>query len=486
MKTRKLLGACLALALACGSARAQTLPGATAPRIYGSIEAKAWLDAARNRSRAVESRRLAVESARTTLEALENPALFAFRADSGSVRLSFGEDGVPSLLSAVPTLALEAADPWGTTASLSVATEAGLGSAAAEPVLEPSFSVKQPLDRLLDPAASLELLKARAALADAESELAAAEARSDAETLNLLMAWVQASFDAESKRAALSQAERELSEAKTLGTYSPGSAGLARLELGVRSASIALERSSRSLARAAYAVEAATGLSDAHPPAPPAAAGVPVDSLTPDAARAVAKARRSLALEERGFADEWEAGASLSADFSASNQAVAGADRTTARLGAAAEWDSLTLSGGVGWTGGAGGGTFLDFSLSWRPEPNAARDARRMVDELSLESARVAFASALEAAALDLADLHADIADRELEAGQLDASLEMAALEVIQLRAEAAAGFAAGSEVDEAVKLWIQAAAAAEKAAWQRAAADALVAADFTTTEVSE
>ncbi|MBN1243737.1 MAG: hypothetical protein JXA15_13635 [Spirochaetales bacterium] len=489
MDTKKLLGAGLALALACWTAPAEDAPGLAgeaSPRSYGTTELAEYLAAARARDRSIETRRLAVESARTNLTALENPSPLTLSAGSGTTRISFSEDGAPSVLSAEPTLGIELADPWGTSASLGVGATLGLGTASPESSVDAELTIRQPLDRLLDPSVPLETLRARAALVDAESELDAAVARSDAETLELLMAWSQAAFDAASKRAALSRAGRELLEARTLGTYAPGSAGMARLSVAVESASIALERSERALVRAAAAVESATGIASPNPPAPPARTALAEPLPLVEDNRALAKAIRALALESRAFADEWEGGASLAAVLSATDSADSGPEGSSARLGAVAEWPGLSLSGGVAWAGGTGGGASVDLSLSWHPEAKSARAARLRVDELSLETSRVALEAAREAASLDVANLAAELEDRELEARHLDAALQMAALELAQLRAEAAAGFAADSEVDEAYDSWIKAAAAVEKAAWQRAAADALVAADYITMEASE
>jgi len=486
METKKLLATFLALALAGGSAAAQSSTEAP-PRTYGSVSVEAWLDAALASDRGLRSRRLELARAEAALAALENPSFATPALETGTATLVLPGASSPASLSAKPALTVTLAEPWGTGAKLAVGVDAPLDGSAT-PTLEPALTLTQPLDGLvygLTPSATLE---ARRAVADAESALRAAEAQVAASTLQLLQAWAQAGYEVSSRKAALSQAERALAEAKALRTWAPGSAAQARLENAAASASIALEKAIRALARARDAALAASGLEDVAPPAPPAGDLAPLDALSVDRSRAVAQSLRRLELEERAFNDRWgERTASLAANLSASasRQAPSGDYAFSGRLGGSAAWEDLNLGAGLGWDGRSSL-PFIDFSLSWKPAATSAENADRLRAELSLESTRLALDSARAQALDGLDELRSTRADRELEARRLAGALDLAALELSEARKQAAAGVAALSEVDEALELWIQAAAAVEKAAWDRAVADARTAIDYILPEVSE
>lgn len=487
METNKLLGAGLALVLACGSASTQGLPDATAPRVYGTLPAKAWIDAALAADRGLRARRLELARAETALAALENPSLATPSLETGAATVVLPGAGSPASFSAKPALAVTLAEPWGTGAKLAVGIDAPLDG-SAKPNFLPALTLDQPLDSLVYGRIPVGTLEARRAAADAESALRAAEAQVAASTLQLLQAWAQAGYEVSSRRAALSQAERALAEAKALRSWAPGSAAQARLENAVASASIALEKANRALERARDAAVAATGLEDLAPPAPPDGDRAPLEALSVDAARSVAQTLRRLAVEERSFRDRWgEPSASLAANLSASAATLSpsGAYTFSGRLGASAAWDDLNLAAGVGWDGRASL-PYLDFSLAWKPGSASAESADRLKAELSLESTRLSLETA-RAQALDALDgLLASRADRELDSRRLAGALALAASELAEARAQAAAGLAALSAVDEALDLWIQAAAAVEKASWERAVADARTAIDFIPPEVSE
>ncbi len=487
MDTKQLLGAGLALALACGTAVPQIPPAVAAPRTYGTIPAEAWIDAALSSDRGLKARRIELERARAALAALEAPSMATPSFETGTTTLKLPDAGSPVSISAKPAVSIALAEPWSTAAKLSVGIEAPLDG-STDPAFEPSLALTQALDALVYGKTSLALLEARRALADAESALRAAEAQVAASTLQLLQAWAQAGYEASSRKAALSQASRALAEAKTLGTYAPGSAALARLEYAASSAAVSLEKAARALTRARDAASSATGLADDAPPAPSAGDLVPIELLGIDRARAVVQAGAKLSLEERSYADRWESRqASLAATLAASafRQVPSGDYALSGRLGASAAWDDLSLGAGMGWDG-RGSLAYVDFSLSWKPDAASAEDAERLKAGLSLAASRLSLESAGAAAESDLEELRAARADRALETRRLAEALDLATKELSEARAQAAAGIVALSEVDEALDLWIQAAAAVEKAAWDRAVADARVAIDFILPEVSE
>ncbi len=406
---------------------------------------------------------------------LENALIAAKRADldpgfsvsltSGRLRLSRSDtplyDDPAAALSLSPGVTIRLASPLGTEVSVSVPTTFDLEALSTRRTA-PTVKITQPLNDLLgierDTLADLELARAvEEARVDLEKRVRSVE--TDALT-RLRALWAGESTLGDLAVQTLA-ARRDLEQAQALGTYAPGSAALARLELALRSLERKRElqeaRQRRELSDLGRIIGAAL---DSLPAAVPSAALALPSEEEAAAGDDVSLARLALGVEDLRLREQLEGKKpqlSVNGSYTRTISERRGREVTTndASLGVGLAFDHLSVSVGPGISSEETDSERNDIlyfgaEVSWSPP---ARRLEELDDakQRNVVAAKQAQIAAAERSWLQTrAELESRILDLRLQAEDLALSRSVAELALAETVTRHASGLADDQELAEA------------------------------------
>ncbi len=416
--------------------------------------------AAGARNPALAQRRSEALAAREALAAKRDTSFLSVSVASGQTKLRFSASG-GLVLSAEPTFGVEFAEPLGTSASLGVSTSVGVdGISSSE--LKPVVSLTQPLSRFVwGKTTDLEEAKLVKALADAEEAVAARESALKLELYAALRDCLLAEYNLASAERTKETAALALSQARRLGTYATGTAGLAKLELEFASAEAAVSKKRRDLDAAFEALKRITGIelpavaaSGTRVPLPKDPGNIAVPGNA--AATASVSYRAALrAFEYTRLAYELE---HVTPERSLS--AILGAGKSSTSY-TSEIWDyaaKLSLTYGQ-FSASAGGGIetksgtrtpYVSFSLSWQGEDERASRHDAAAAAANLAAAAAAMDAARESVSKSLASYAAEAASLAEDASLAELTARYATLLVAEREKARAAGLIDDASLAEA------------------------------------
>lgn len=406
---------------------------------------------------------------------LENALIASRRADldpgfsvsltSGRARVSRSDkplyDDPASALTVSPGMTIRLASPLGTEVTLSVPTTFDLEALSTKRTA-PSFKITQPLNDLLgierDAVTDLELLQAVEA---ARVELARRVQAVETDALNRLrVLWAGESALGDLAVQILA-ASRDLGQARTLGTYAPGTASLARLEQTLRSLERKNElqavRQARELRDLGRVVGADVGRLPAAVPAAELALPAEEASASNDDVRL---ARLAVRLEDLRLQEQLNGNKpqlSVNGSYARTIAERRGQEITTsdASLGVGLAFDHLTVTAGPGMSReeiarDENNVLYFGAEVTWSP-PARRLDELDKARQRNVVAAKRAAIAAAERGFLEArAELESRILELRLQAEDLALSRSVAELALAEAAARHNGGLADDQELAEA------------------------------------
>jgi hypothetical protein len=362
-------------------------------------------------------------------------------------------------LSTAPQATVQLASPLGTLVSVSVPTSINLGGAEIRGST-PTVSVTQPLNKLLgmstDPVGDLTrgqgVESARIALA---RQMISVE--KDVVT-RLRALWAGESALGE-LAVQIEGARTDLDEARTLGTYAAGSAGLARLEQALRSLEHKRTLQEAKQQRALRDLSRVVGRSVDAPPSelPAADLALPPEKASaagPDVRTAITALRVEQERYREDFGDK-SPELTVTGSFSRSlNTRIRTRDvreytatETSAQVGVA--FDHLTIKAGPGVIQETGT-VYFGAEVTWTPPANKLDELDRRKQLNAIAAKQAAVAAAERAFAESLSELESRVLDLSLQAEDIAQSGAVAESSLREAEARSTRGLADARELREA------------------------------------